>query len=274
MYMKKVERHILKTHVFKAGFDEHLLHDKLVFKDFAGKSSFFQFFCFALTGRELEGHNEALLNDISVVISAVGDPRIWPLKITRIASCYGNFQAGCISSLLSQRNGLFGFEIFEKAAILHEGIYRDTSYLNDLETGASYLDELVKTKSLLGFGVPFREIDERLTQTELIAQKRDMEKGIHWKAYKKLKEYIVANHGIQPNSISPLCALLLDMQFTPHEIGALVYALQATDLIPNAFEGAHANELFYREVPWDFINLKEPAEIKKSPRNLDDKGST
>jgi len=107
---------ILPTRVGHAGFDQPRLFGWPVYDSLAGKESYTGFMAMASTGRRLSPEDCGVLDDIAAVM-ALGDPRIWPLKITRLGSCHGSMLCGIASVLLCMRSRYVGpMDVPPKAA--------------------------------------------------------------------------------------------------------------------------------------------------------------
>ncbi len=59
-----------------------------VFRDLAGQTSYLGLVAFAVTGRRLSQADEAILDDLAVS-SHVPEPRVWPIKLSRLGSSMG-----------------------------------------------------------------------------------------------------------------------------------------------------------------------------------------
>ncbi len=77
------------TRVGHAGWNDHRHFGKWVFSELAGNTSTAGLIALAATGRLPDESACGMLDDIAVILT-VADPRIYPLKLVRLASSFGD----------------------------------------------------------------------------------------------------------------------------------------------------------------------------------------
>ena len=71
------------------GWDEHRYFGRAVFEDITGKESLTYLMALSILGRELPRDCYPVLDDAACALT-LADPRIWPLKLTRLVASYGS----------------------------------------------------------------------------------------------------------------------------------------------------------------------------------------
>lgn len=257
--MQKIEP--LHTRVARAGWDEHDYFGKKLFADLAGNVSYAGLLGFALDGKLLSADEAAMLDDCAAVL-ALGDPRIWPLKLTRLGSAYGRVVPGIVIGNLCFDGTCVGPLPFgPSAAFMLE--------IESLATDAEKIDALTsrigRDKRLPGFGVPFRDYDERVVALVECVKRRGRDGLPHWKAAETTWRLLKDTKGVPPNIGSAVATVMLDCGFTPEQIGPLAFALMQSVMLANAYEGAHQDAAVLRQLPDDAVEyVGKPA--RTSPR--------
>jgi hypothetical protein len=229
--------------------------------DLTGSEDLMSMLALGITGRRLTEQEREMLNDLSVA-SAVGDPRIWPLKAIRVATSYGSHIAG-----LSVMN-----LCLDDAVIGHLTVKQTTQFLLDFQNEVLTIgfdqaikDLIASNKRISGFGVPFRDEDERLVTVKkrVIFHKRDTLP--YWTLSVKLANAIKEAKGLKCNVGLAFAALHLDMGFTPMQAGLLTICAGQIDYMANVAEGAQQSHKLLQNLPDECIEYVGP-ETRKSPR--------
>lgn len=256
----------LQTRLARADWDEHDYCGFKVFAELLGRTSLADILLLAATGRRPESHEAALVDDLAVAI-AVADPRIWPLKIVRVASCYGRALPGAAAGAL----------IFESTLVGPMPGVALAEFLVDLrdELAASVADEaLVKSRvvaamqsldRVAGFGVPFRDHDERFVALRSIVAKRGREGLPCWRIFERLVDAMREQRGVAPNALGALTPILLDLGVPARRVPPFIYALLQPIQLANAVEGAEQAPEILRKLPDDCVEYVGPAP-RLSPR--------
>ncbi|HEX7663304.1 MAG TPA: hypothetical protein VF407_02275 [Polyangiaceae bacterium] len=249
------------THVAYAGWDDHDYFGKKLFGDLAGSTSYSALLGFALGGRTLTSDESAMLDDAAATL-ALADPRIWPLKLCRLGSAYGRVIPGIVvGNLCFDGNCVGPLPFSGAAAFMLEIEALDT----DDAKVAAMSARIERDKRLPGFGVPFRDYDERVVALIECVKRRGRDQLPHWKAAQTTWRLLKETKGVPPNIGSAVAAVLLDCGFRPEEIGPLGFALMQSVMLANAFEGAAQAPEVLRKLPDDCIDyVGKPA--RTSPR--------
>lgn len=248
------------------GWDEHRYFGHKVFEELAGHESFMGLTALSVLGRRLPAEDCAVLEDAANTLT-MADPRIWPLKLTRVVASYGGTVAAAAAGLLVEEGAQIGpwacgraAEVLEKMHAEIAGREGDDDHVRDIVS--RYLE---KHAFIWGFGTPFRPRDERL-----IAFRRCMiEKGRHARAHYRTME-AVANavrqlRRAEPNIVLALAAVCLDMGLGVEEIGPVATTLMQHMFFAAAVEGARQTPSVLRELPDAYVAYIGP-EPRTSPR--------
>jgi len=240
----------IRTRVAELGFPEHRFRGRAVFADLVGKVSYAELIARAVGGPSLDGDDVALL-DALAAITSVADPRIWPLKLTRIAASYGGMLAGFAAGQLPLEGDRIGPPITKHAAELLVAA-----------TESEDLAALIADKSrLVGYGIPFRAYDERFVALRELVEERGRAGRRYWRTQEALSSVVLRVRALPPNIGIGTAALLLDMDFTPFECAAVVHFLNQHVFVANAVEGAQQQTEMLRQLPASNIRY-----VGKPPR--------
>jgi hypothetical protein len=91
-------------------------------------------------------------------------------------------------------------------------------------------------KRLLGIGVPFRPVDERVVMLTERVQARGRADLPFWKLFLAFQVALERVKKLRPNIGLAAAALCLDLGFAPRECAILVASLGSTDFLANAVE--------------------------------------
>ena len=98
--MSEATKPTVFTRVARAGYEEHRFFSWGVFGELTGRETLSGLVAMAVSGRRLDPGEVAMLDDIAAVLT-VADPRIWPLKVGRLAASYGGALEGLAAGILS-----------------------------------------------------------------------------------------------------------------------------------------------------------------------------
>jgi hypothetical protein len=123
----------------------------------------------------------------------------------------------------------------------------------------AWLEAAVASRSLLpGFGVPFRDTDERVAAIrQLVAGSHAVERP-YWSLFERTSAWVTQRKGIAPNLGSAAAALLLDMGFTPEETGRVIVFLVMLMQFANAVEGADQAPALLQTLPAHVVSYEGP----------------
>ncbi|MEO7112673.1 MAG: hypothetical protein ABI183_19660, partial [Polyangiaceae bacterium] len=250
------------THVAHAGWDEHDYFGHKLFSELAGSESYAGLLAFAVTGRRVSKDVAAMLDDVAAVV-ALGEPRIWPLKLTRLGSAYGRTLPGIVVGNLCFETDLLGPMILGDAASL----FLELEKIADDQKIIEAVAPRVAKRNVPGFGVPFRDVDERLVALVECVKRRGRDQLPHWQFANSAWKTLRAAHGLIPNVAGAIAALFLDCGFTPAQVGPLLFSLMQSVMLANAFEGAAQAPEVLRQLPDDAIEYVGQAP-RISPRAI------
>ena len=266
-----MEKPALLTRVGHAEWGDNRFHGQSVARDLAGRESVTGLLAMAMGGRRLEPEERAVLDDLATVIT-VGDPRVWPLKLVRVASAYGGAMAAVAAGTVSFAGARVGYpaaglaaEVLAKIAERIAGARSTGHEAAEAILGDECNRLLADGGRPYGFGVPFRPRDERLVMLAERVAARGRCHLSHWRIFEQITETIRRMRGLEPNVGLGAAAVCLDIGFKPVQIGPLVTALGAADFWANAVEGAEQAPASLQILPRGSVNYIGPAP-RSSPR--------
>jgi hypothetical protein len=226
----------------------HVLGDNLYFGDRAlgdllGGETLTGLMCMAVTGRRPSVEEREVLDAVAVVMSSA-DPRIWPLKMTRLVASFGGTLAGYGAAQLAMEGHRIGpWPTGDAARELLE--LRDAvgDRMGDPLAVASEVRAFLERKPrIVGLGVPLRDYDERhVALTSWIgSKKRDLLP--HWRLQQSLGEIARAQRRLGTNIVLGVAAALLDLGYTPVQASAITTFLNQNVFAANAFEAAQQRD--------------------------------
>jgi citrate synthase len=233
-----VANNSIPTRVAHAEVGDNRFWGYSVAEDLAGKESWLGIVVLGVTGRRLNESERGMLDDLGVVMT-IADPRVWPLKITRLAAAYGNTLAGLAGGLLTTDEALIGHWTFAESAYLLRTIRAKVNAPTDLsgiETACR--DMLGSSRRLRGFGVAARSTDERVTRLVPRVEARLRHHLEYWTLFKNVADSMLRLSGLAPNIGSAAAAICLDLGFDDRETGIIGSFLALSDYLANASEGA------------------------------------
>jgi hypothetical protein len=258
---------VLDTRVAHAGWEDHVFRGFDVFRDLAGSVSLTNLLSIAVTGRRLTTDEVGLLDDIAAVWT-VADPRIWPLKITRLASSYGGTIQGVAAGMLCLDCLYIGvWATSRSAALWQRGLMRrlGPAFDDTARREQALLKELSTIDHVPGYGVPFRAFDERVPPFCRRVEERQRQTLPYWSLYESTTELVRRERGIEPNAIAPAVAACLDLGFTPEHMASIFLPLLTPCFLANAHEGASQAPSLLRRLPDDTVTYVG-APSRRSPR--------
>lgn len=264
--MSANEKPVLPTRVARAGWEEHEYFDWRIFRDLTGRESLAGMLYLAATGKRGDAEDLAVVDAIAGVV-AVADPRIWPLKIVRVASAYGSVLPAMATGALFFESATLGSMLACDAAAVLVSIHAGMGVERyDDEALERHIRELVRTgRRFPGFGVPFRPQDERLVALSSLLRARGRDERTHFRVFRKLADVVRAERRTEPNALGGIAAALLDAKVPADRVGVLLYALVQYGQLANAVEGAAQAPELLRTLPEGCVEYRGPAP-RVSPR--------
>jgi hypothetical protein len=247
------------------GWDEHRYFGHRVFEQLAGHESLTGLTVLSVLGRRLSSDECAVVDDVACTVT-LADPRIWPLKLTRLIAAYGSTLPAAAAGLLSEQDARIGpWTTAKGAEVLLEFDAAIGSRVDEPETVRAfvkrYLDE---HRFVWGFGTPFRGKDERLVAFRQCVRQRDRQELRFWRLMNAVSAEVREQRGVEPNMGIAIAAAFLDLGMTPHQVGSLTSALMQHMFPAHAVEGS-AQGASLRELPAGYVEFDGHAP-RSSPR--------
>lgn len=259
---------VLTTASAHWGWDEHRYFGHRVFEELAGHESFTSLTALSVLGRKLSPEQCGVLDDAAACLT-LADPRIWPLKLTRVIAAHGGTTAAAAAGLLIAEEARIGPWPSAKAAKQLTELHALLAG-TDLEHDAvqpivrAYLDE---HPLVWGFGTPFRKRDERLVAFWACLERRGRRLLPYMRTLDAVARVVTPTLRIEPNIGTAVAAAFLDLGLEVRDVGPLATALMQHMFFAHAVEGA-------QQAPEVLKCLPEPCihyvgrEARSSPRAL------
>jgi len=250
------------------GWHEHRYFGQRVFEQLAGQETLTGLTILSVLGRRLAGDASGVVDDAACTLT-LADPRIWPLKLTRLIAAYGSTLPAAAAGLLSEEDARIGPWTTAKGAELLLAFDAEIGdRVDETETVRAivkaYLDE---HRFVWGFGTPFRGEDERLVAFRACIRQRERESLRFWRLMDAISAVVREARGTEPNMGIAIAAAFLDLGLTPHQVGSLTSALMQHMFLAHAVEGS-AQGASLRELPATYVEFVGHAP-RPSPRAED-----
>lgn len=236
------------TRVGHTGAEELRFQGKRVLGELLGTTTTTQLLVLAIAGRMLEAAEAALIDDMMTAMASA-DPRLWPFKLTRLASAHGSASYGVGATIIASQGALFGPTRFAEIA----------EVLLELAGRASTDDEIegMLRQGRVGFGILYGRYDVRFDA--LMGQ---LEKRGHQGAFVELVRRAVrvarTRLNVEPHVFVAIAALGLDLRLSAQQIGALGMLPLVLDALPNAVEGAQQAPIALQCLPPSVVQYVGP----------------
>ncbi|HEY1956459.1 MAG TPA: citrate/2-methylcitrate synthase [Polyangiaceae bacterium] len=248
--MKELE---LPTRVARAEWGDNTFFGLRVGADMAGRDSFMSALGLAAGGPRVSAEDARVLDDVAVCFTAA-DPRIWPLKIARLASAYGSSRLAYACAHMALEGGMIGPNPAAPAAQLFVDFRRALGDdATDAQIDVEVERHLASGGRFFGFGVPYRPIDERVVALEKSLRERGRTDGPHWKTMRAIERALVARKKLPVNIVGAGAAVELDLGFTPDQIGVLMTMAASLSFMANAVEGAAQRPELLQKLPLETV---------------------
>jgi len=258
------------------GWDEHRYFGHRVFEELAGKETLTGLTVLSVLGRRLSPDETGVVDDAACTLT-LADPRIWPLKLTRLVAAYGATLPAAAAGLLSEEDARIGPWTGARAAEL---LVELRAAIGERVDDQAFVREVVHAylaqhRFVWGFGTPFRGRDERLVALRECMRRRGRDALAHWRLMDAISDVVVEARGTQPNMGMGFAAAFLDLALSPHQVGALASAVMQHMFMAHAVEGS-AQGASLRELPERYVafagrapRLSPRAEDAQSRRQCD-----
>jgi hypothetical protein len=258
----------ITTRVGHAAWGENYYFGHAVNHELAGNESYTGLVALAVGAKRLSAEDRAVLDDIAVIMT-VADGRIWPLKMTRVIASYGTTLPAIAAANLCIERAMIGHWTSGTAARalvdLEQALGEN---LDDTSRVRAYVKErLTAGHRWMGFGVPFRDHDERVESLTRCLTRRNRHNHRYFLLLSTLADVLFEEKGLRPNVGAAVGAACLDLGFTPSEISLLSVALGQTDYLSNAWESARHPREVLRRLPESNVKFAGRAR-RESPKQL------
>jgi hypothetical protein len=247
------------------GWDEHRYFGHRVFEELTGRESLAGLVGLSILGRRLTPDEAGVLDDAAVV-NTLGDPRIWPLKLTRTIASYGRIMPALSAGVLMLDGGRVGPDTgCEAAKVLHRFHAELAGSLEPERVQAVVAAYLRENRFIWGFGTPYREKDERLVAFRPCVERRGRHLLPYWKTMDAVAAVVRATRREEPNIGIAVAAITLDMGLEPEANGALSLSIMHHMFVAQAIEGTKPGHGALRELPPEYVSYRGRAP-RVSPR--------
>jgi hypothetical protein len=245
----------LPTNCAHWGWDDHRYFGHSVFDELTGHESMAGIAALSILGRRLSKECCEVLDDI-VCTSTLADPRIWPLKMTRLVAAYGSIMPAVAAGLLVEEGARIGpWTIGASASVLAELYSQIAASELDRVNVMQVVEKYLRGRGMVsGFGTPFRSADERLKAFRERMRHKGRDQLPYWQAMEHIVDVARSLRKFEPNVSIAMAAAMLDMGMSPEEIAPLVTSLCHHMFFANAFEGAKQAPALLREIPFERIS--------------------
>lgn len=257
---------VLKTASAHWGWDEHRYFGYRVFEELAGHESFTSLTALSVLGRKLSPEQCGVLDDAAACLT-LADPRIWPLKLTRVIAAHGGTTAAAAAGLLIEEQARIGPWTCAKSAELLAELHLqlEASELARDAVEAVVHGYLAKRHFVWGFGTPFRKHDERLAAFWACLERRGRRRLPYMRTLDAITQVIVPARRTEPNMGMAIAAAFLDLGVQVTEVGPLATALMQHMFFAHAVEGARQAPEVLQCLPAECIRYVG-REARSSPR--------
>ena len=251
------------------GWHEHRYFGHRVFEQLAGRETLTGLTVLSVLGRRLPSEACAVVDDVACTLT-LADPRIWPLKLTRLIAAYGSTLPAAAAGLLSEEDARIGPWTGAKSAEVLLGFDAALgSRVDEPEFVRSVVkDDLDEHRFVWGFGTPFRGEDERLVAfRDVHSPTRARVPAFLASDGRVLSSVVREVRGTEPNMGIAVAAAFLDLGLTARQVGSLTSALMQHMFLAHAVEGSTQGASL-RELPASYVDFTgqapalEPARVR------------
>jgi hypothetical protein len=247
-------------------FDEPRYHGHRVFAELAGQESWTGMLALSIFGRRMPADVCGVLDD-AVGALTLADPRIWPLKLTRVVGSYGGLLPALFAGQLAEDGARIGpwacVEAAKALIALHKDI--DGKQDDDAHVRAVVAEYRDRHRFVWGFGTPYRGRDERVIAFRRSMERRERTGLPYYRTMNAVASAMKEAAGAEPNIGGVMASALLDMGLAPLEVGAMVVALIQHMFFSQALESTGAPNPALRELPPAYVTYRG-REPRASPR--------
>jgi hypothetical protein len=239
---------IVPTRSAHWGWDDHRYFGHAVFAELTGRESLAGLTALSILGRRVPRELAQVLDDAAGALT-LADPRIWPLKLTRLVASYGSALPAAAAGLLVQHEARIGpWAGAEAAQVLSELHEKIGDCDDEVLVTAVVRNYLAERQFVWGFGTPFRSYDERLVAFRACMQKRGRDKLPYWRTMEAVSRVVRSVRATEPNMGIAFAAALLDIGVTAQEIAVVASALMQHMFFAQAVQGTREQPRLLQEL--------------------------
>jgi len=257
----------IRTRVGWADFGDYATHGRRLYRDLAGKTSFVALAVFSITG-ELVSDADAKLLDHLAICMHVPEPRVWPVKLARVAASGGTVITGLVAGAAVLDSAYIGVHVARAAA----AVLRELAGFTEGKAGPdrdAIVERFVASRSkLAGFGVHARRVDERVVAMRGAVTAHGRADRPLWSLGEALWA-AAEKKGLGVNVFGAVAAALGDLGLDPDAVASVVALLLQPSFLAHAHEGALQRAASLERLPAEAIRYVGPRP-RTSPRAVDD----
>jgi hypothetical protein len=189
------------------------------------------------------------------ICSLSPDARVWPLKVTRLLASYGDPLAGHFGGQLLLASNTMGPGCATMAA---RGLVWVHEHAGEGATDAQVEDAIAEWLAqsgdrFAGFGVPFRDADERRTGLLHLVGQGPVTRRPFWRLHERIVEAMAP---VKPNVLISLAAMLLDIGVSADHSGIAVCTLTSPIFLAHALESARQDGARLNALPASCVSYQ------------------
>gem|GEM_PF-2961987 len=279
---------VVVTRVGWADYGDFEHFGRRLYRSFDG-TGFLALVVYGVTGTMLGPEEAATLDEIALCMH-VPEPRVWPLKLARVAASHGDFATGLVAGCAVAGSHAIGARTVEDAANLlvelavacdaadgaaAAGAARDGGGSVEAVAreggarGAGGDDVLVALlrsgRDLRSLGFQGRPVDERVVAMRARLERRGRTSLRYWRLVTRLWEAAAKEKRGGANAFGASAAALLDLGLSPAVAGAVVAVMFQSSFVAHAFEGEMLQSRALVRLPREAMRYVGPP-ARVSPR--------
>lgn len=259
------ERPTIRTRVARAGYGDNDFRGYRVNEELVGRETMASMAALAVGGPRLEGEAREILEAVAVAVT-VADPRIWPLKVTRIAGAFGSSFFALAAGNLALDGALMSTHTSGEVARRLQELLPKAAGMDD-EALLRHLREAWPERRPPGFGVPARPRDERVDGIMAYLEARGWQERPYIALFRRVRDLMRSAHGLEANLVLIYGAVGLELGFSPELVGPLAWTTAQNALWANAVEASAEPAEVLRRLPKAAATYVGPPP-RRSPRAL------
>lgn len=239
----------ITTRVGHADWNENQFRGYAVNAELVGKEGWASVFSLAVGGTRLGEVDAAVIEDVAVCALAA-DPRIWPVKVSRLVAAYGSPLMALAAGHAALEGALMGPVPTGAAAAMLLGLKeRLGPSVDDADAIEGLIDDLLQKGRIAGFGVAFRGRDERVVAMKECLRRRERDGGAYWRLIMLLDSVMQRKKSLHVNFSMATAAILLDLGYAPNQVTLIMSTFLDVCFYANVLEGSEEQSASLRRLP-------------------------